>query len=111
MSINDTKDTNPSSTNLTPAQILEKARDWGISHGWALATVPEIRAAVLADEEIDWLDDVEDLLWDGLDFDDEDLEKLDADLREAVEEAAREAAQEAGEKLIATLTPDQVDDD
>ncbi len=65
--------------------------------------------AVRAGQEVDWLDD-SDMLWDGLDFDGEDLEKLDADLREAVEEAAREAAQEAGEKMVSKMTPEQVED-
>ncbi len=101
MSINDTNDTSPTSLN---AAILEAATDWGVSHGRALATMPEIREAVLGNEEVDWLDE-SDLLWDGLGF---DPDILDPDLVAAAEDAAREAAREEGERVIKTMSLDEL---
>lgn len=112
---NDTNDTNPSSSNPTPAEIIAAARDWGAMHGRLLATDDDIRQAVLADDDgIDWLD-YPDLMWDGItvwiqgcDLASLDPDELDSDLVAAAEAAAEEAAREEGERVIVSMTRDEL---
>lgn len=116
MSDDTTTNTNPSSSNPpTAAEIIAAARDWGTNHGRCLATDDDIRAAVLADDQgIDWLDWPE-LLWDGItvwiqgcDLASLDPDELDPEVVAAAEEAAEEAAQEEGERVIKTMTQDEL---
>ena len=110
----DINDTNPSST-LTPAQIIAAARDWGANHGRLIATDDDIRAAVLADDQgIDWFD-FPSLLWNGItvwiqgcDLASLDPDELDPELVAAAEAAAEEAAREEGERVVKTMTLDEL---
>lgn len=87
---------------LTPAQIMNLAREWGTRHGKILVAMPEIRQALLDGESVVGLDEP-DMLWDSLGYALDDL-KLHDDLVVAAEEAAEEAAREAGEAMIRMRT-------
>jgi hypothetical protein len=107
--MSDPHDTTNPCSNLDVIKLIEEAAAWGLLHGRLLAIVPDIRAAVLAGERVEWLD-YPDLLWEalGISPDDDLPQQFARAIVIAVQTAASSAAREEGERVIKELTEQQL---
>lgn len=87
--------------------ILHAAKEWAVFHARFLSTDDDIRTAIQAGEEFEWLEYAE-AMWDDLNIDLEEAGLEDEEFLVRVEEAARAAAKEEGERCCRELSLDEV---